>query len=93
MEEILSKIGFDYRVALANLINFLIVLWILQKFAFPKIQEVLSERQAKIRKGLRDAEEAKQAKIDAEKSAESTRDSAHTEARVIVAGGQSEAKR
>ena len=64
MEEILSKIGFDYRVALANLVNFLIVLWVLQKFAFPKIQIVLAERQAKIRKGLADAEAAKQAKLN-----------------------------
>jgi len=91
MEEILAKIGFDYRVALANLVNFLIVLWVLQKFAFPKIQEVLAERQTKIRKGIQDAEDAKRAKLDAEKAADATRDSAHGEARGIVTDGQLEA--
>jgi F-type H+-transporting ATPase subunit b len=93
MEEILSKIGFDYRVAFANLINFLIVLWVLAKFAFPKIQKVLSDRQARIHKGLRDAEAAAQAKIDAEKAGDVVRDSAHAEARTIVSDGQSEAQK
>lgn len=92
MEEILSKIGFDYRVALANLVNFLIVLWVLQKFAFPKIQTVLSERQAKIHKGIQDAEEAKKARSQAEKDVESALLDAHDKARGIVADGQTEAQ-
>lgn len=93
MDEILSKIGFDYRVALANLVNFLIVLWVLHRFAFPKIQEVLSERQAKIHKGLKDAKDAAQAKINAEKAAQRSLDNAHGEAHAIVAEGQIEAKK
>lgn len=90
MEEILSKIGFDYRVALANLVNFLIVFFILYKFAFPKIQSVLTERQTKIRKGLKDAEDAEKAKRKAEEEAEKTRGKAHQQAKEIIAEGQKE---
>ncbi len=93
MEEILSKIGFDYRVALANLVNFLIVFWVLYRFAFPKIQAVLSERQAKIHKGLQDAEDAAKAKLDAQDLAKKSLDDARAEARGIVSDGESEAKK
>jgi F-type H+-transporting ATPase subunit b len=56
--ETLSNIGFDWRMALANLINFLIILVILKKFAFNSIRKTLTERQDKIEKGLEDAQKA-----------------------------------
>lgn len=56
--EILGKVGFDWPVALANLINFLIIYLILRRFAFGPIQKTITERQNKIQKGLEDAKEA-----------------------------------
>ncbi len=56
--EILGKIGFDWQVALANLVNFLIIFFILKKFAFKPIQKILKERQDKISEGLIKAQEA-----------------------------------
>ncbi len=56
--EILGKIGFDWQVALANLVNFLIIFFILKKFAFKPIQKILKERQDKISQGLVKAQEA-----------------------------------
>ncbi len=56
--EILGKIGFDWQVALANLVNFLIILFILKKFAFPPIKKIIQERQDKISEGLEKAKEA-----------------------------------
>jgi F0F1-type ATP synthase membrane subunit b/b' len=40
---ILGKIGFDWQVALANLVNFLIIFWILKKFAFKPVREILQK--------------------------------------------------
>ena len=48
----LSGIGFDWRVALINFINFLIILWIFSKFIFPKILKVLKKRKEEIQKGI-----------------------------------------
>ncbi len=56
--EILGKIGFDWQVALANLVNFLIIFFILKKFAFPPIKKMIQERQDKISQGLVKAQEA-----------------------------------
>ena len=56
--EILQKIGFDWQVALANLFNFLIILFVLKRFAFKPIKKLIQNRQDKINEGLQKAEEA-----------------------------------
>src|SRR3989344_2051031 len=56
--EILGKVGFDWQVALANFFNFLIILFLLKKFAFKPIQKVIKERQDKIHEGLENAKKA-----------------------------------
>ena len=50
--EILGKIGFDWQVALASLVNFLIILFVLKKFAFKPIKKLIQERQNKINEGI-----------------------------------------
>lgn len=56
--EILGSVGFDWRVAFANLVNFSIVLWLVSRFIVPSIRATLAERRAKIEQGVSDAEEA-----------------------------------
>ncbi len=56
MSEILAKIGFDWHVALANLVNFLIILFVLKKFAFGPICKMIKERKQKIEEGLENAQ-------------------------------------
>jgi len=56
--EILQKIGFDWQVALANLVNFLIILFLLKKFAFKPVGKLIKDRQDRIREGLDKAKEA-----------------------------------
>ena len=80
MLEILGKIGFDWQVALANLINFFIVFLLLKKFFFKKIKETIRERRNKIEKGLEDAEKA----AESLKSAEIEKDSIVKEALKII---------
>ena len=59
IEEVLGKLGFDWKVALANLVNFLIIYWLLRKVVFKKIGDAIRERREKIKAGLDDAEKAK----------------------------------
>jgi len=56
---VLSKLGFDWQVALANLVNFLIVYLLLKKVVFNKLRDAILERKAKAEEGVRLREEAK----------------------------------
>lgn len=56
--EILEGFGFNPVLFLAQIINFLILLFVLKKFLFNPTLKVLKDREAKINKGLIDAEAA-----------------------------------
>ena len=55
---ILQSIGFNWHIALANFINFLIILFILNKFVFKKVFSGIESRQNLIKQGLENASEA-----------------------------------
>ena len=83
--EILGKVGFDWRMAVANLVNFLIIFWILKKYAFKPIQKVIKEREDKIAQGLEDATKAQSELQMAQQNYERTLTNARKEAQDIVA--------
>ncbi len=84
MLEILGKIGFDWQVAVANLVNFLIIFFILKKFAFKPLKKVVEERQQKIAKGLEDAQKAETDLMMAEEIRKQKIDEAHVHANQII---------
>ena len=55
-----ANLGFDWRVALANLANFLIIVWILKRFAFKPIKAIIEKRENTIKEGLDKAKEAEE---------------------------------
>ena len=63
---ILGSVGFNWHVALANFVNFLIILFLLNKFFFGKIGKTLSERESIIERGLTQAHEAERKLANAE---------------------------
>ncbi len=92
MLEILGKIGFDWQVALVNLLNFLVIFWLLKKFFWKGIKKSISERKAKIAQGLEDARLAATDRQMAEQLREETVSGAKQEANVIVADANSKGK-
>ncbi len=89
---ILGKIGFDWQVALVNLVNFLIIFFVLRHLAFKPIQRVIEKRQEVIKKGL---EDAKQAEIDRQMAGELREETlldAKKEANVIVGNATEKGK-
>lgn len=52
MGELVSKLGIDWKLLLANTVTFFLVLWILRKFAYRPIMDVLDRRQKTIGEGL-----------------------------------------
>lgn len=89
---ILGKIGFDWHMALANLANFLIIFWLLKKYAWPSIQRIMDERQHKIDQGLEDAKKAAGDLIMAEENYKNRMNTAKKEANLIIAKASEEGR-
>ena len=91
--QIAANLGFNWRVALANLANFLIIVWILKRFALKPIERVIKNRADKIKKGIEDAEKAATEFQMAKQVAEKTVLEARNEANKIIASSQKESER
>lgn len=57
--EIIKNFGLNPVLLVAQIVNFLIILFILKKFLYKPILEVLKKRQVTIKDGLKQAEEAR----------------------------------
>lgn len=71
MEQLIEAFGIDVKLITAQTINFLILLGLLSYFLYKPLLRMLAEREAKIAKGVQDAEAAEKAleEADEEKSA------------------------
>jgi F-type H+-transporting ATPase subunit b len=56
---ILENLGINWKVLIGQAINFLILLFLMKKFVFPRFFILLKERREKIEEGIRKLEEAK----------------------------------
>jgi F-type H+-transporting ATPase subunit b len=59
MEQFAHQFGIDWKIMLAQLINFAVVFFVLKKFAYKPILNLLDARKKKIEDGLTFAEKAK----------------------------------
>lgn len=89
---ILSSVGFNWHVALANFINFLIILFILNRFFFGKLGKVISNRQEVIERGLAQASEAEKALVEADEKKKEIIHDAKKEGHAIVKEASAEAE-
>ncbi|MCA9352964.1 F0F1 ATP synthase subunit B [Patescibacteria group bacterium] len=85
MLEILGTIGFDYRVAIANLVSFLIIYFILKRYVFGPVKKLIDERQATIQSGIDKAQQSETELLVAQQKAEEEIKSAKAEANQIIA--------
>lgn len=90
--EALTRLGFDWHVALANTVNFFIIFFVLKHFFFGSIQKTLNERKNKIEKGISDASEARAALETAEENKKSIIKQAEIKASDILAGVDTKGK-
>jgi len=56
--ELIAKLGIDVKLLLAQIVNFLILMALLYKFAYKPVLEMLDKRQKKIEQGMKDAEKS-----------------------------------
>lgn len=60
--EVLAKLGVDWKLLLAQAVNFAVLFWVLRRYAYRPMLKFLEDRAARIDQGLKDAEAA-QAKL------------------------------
>lgn len=58
MNELLGKLGVDWRLLIAQLVNFVVLFFVLRKFLYRPVLGMLQERRARIMKGVEDAQHA-----------------------------------
>lgn len=60
MEELLHKLGINWKLLIAQAINFAIVLFVLYRFVYKPLLKILHDRQKKIDQSLKDAEKVEE---------------------------------
>lgn len=82
--EILHNIGVDGRILLAQIVNFLVLLFVLQRFVYKPLLAFLEKRTARIEQGLKDADSAREQLSRAEAKQLELLSEARLEAKRIV---------
>lgn len=93
MTELLSKLGIDWKLLIAQIVNFLILLFILYKFAYGPIVAMLEKRQKKIEQGLKDAEAARRNLEKSEEKQKEILKKARADFKVIVEKAHTQAEK
>ena len=94
MEEVggVAALGIDWKILVAQLVNFLIVYFLLSKFAFKPLMKVLEERRKKVSEGLETAQKIEQQKVEMDKKVNAALSKAREEAHAMVSQTQSALK-
>lgn len=90
--EVLGNIGFDWKLALANLVNFLIIYYLLKRFAFGPIAKIIDERRQKVEEGINAAKNAEEELAVSKEESDKIIAGAKNESNEIVAKAHNQAK-
>jgi F-type H+-transporting ATPase subunit b len=90
--EVLGNIGFDWKLALANLVNFLIIYYLLKRFAFEPIAKIINERKQKVEEGIKMSEKAQEDLEISKREHEQIISGAKEESNEIIAKANEQAK-
>ncbi len=88
----LGKIGFNWKMALFNLINFLILFFILKRYFFDAVLNNIEEREQRINKGVEDAKKAETELRMAKRKAQDIIDEAKVDANQIIEDAKEDAE-
>ncbi len=91
--EVLAKLGVDWKLLLAQVVNFLILLWVLRRFAYKPMLKFLDDRSKKIETGLRDAKLASEKLSEMERKEREVLEAARKESGAIVARAKESAEK
>lgn len=92
MAELLKNFGIDWRLLLAQAVNFFVLLWVLKKFAYAPIIKALKKRKEEIQKGINFTKEAEEKLKNSEAVGQETIKKAHLDGLAIVTSAEKAAK-
>lgn len=87
----IAALGIDPLAILAQAVTFLVLFWLIKKFALTKIINILEQRRTTIDKGVLLGLEMEKEKTVLDEKVEQLLQQARTDADKIIAGGQTEA--
>ena len=90
--ELLNTLGINGWLLMWQVILFLVLLFILKTFAYKPILAALDEREARLKKGLADADQARRDAAEAAKEKETTLRAAAQEAEKMVGTARTDAE-
>ncbi len=90
--EALSNLGVDWRLFVAQAINFLILLFVLKRFAYQPMLDFLENRTERIEQGIKDAESAKEKLVSVSAEEKTILSRARTEAKQMLMEAEQDAK-
>lgn len=82
--EILSEFGFDPKLSIAQIVNFLILAYLFKRFLYKPLLGAVKKREEEIKRGLASAEKAEKALISAEGRKDEIVNRAAKEAEAII---------
>lgn len=88
---IAGALGIDWKMLIIQIIAFLVLLWLLNKFVYPWLMKSVDERQASIEAGAKAADDAQKKAAKAEKEVAKLLDEARAQAGEIVTTAKEEA--
>lgn len=90
--EVLAKLGIDWKLLIAQAVNFIVLLWVLRRYAYGPILKALESRTKKIEQGLKDAALSKEKLQTSVEEEERIMAAAREEARDILFRAETSAK-
>lgn len=91
--EVFAKLGVDWKLLLAQVVNFGILFFLLRRYAYAPMLEFLEKRSERIDKGLKDAEAAVKKLSEMEEKEKRVLSEARSEAKAIIATAETAAKK
>jgi F-type H+-transporting ATPase subunit b len=86
--ELLHTFGIDWKLFLAQILNFFVLLYLMKRFAYGPILKILEDRRKKIEKGLKEADDAHKKLVEMTEKEKAVLSSAKKQAQEILAKAQ-----
>ena len=90
--DVLHNFGVEWQLLLAQIINFLIIFYLLKRFLYKPIFTLLKKREDTIKEGMEKAEEGKKALVDAQKKEKKLIKEAQDTAKKIIQDAREQGK-
>lgn len=91
MQDLINSFGINPVLLVAQIINFLIILWLLKRFAYKPIFDMLNKRRAVITEGIKNAEESNKTLQKALEEEKQILKNAQSQAQEILTDAQKQA--